>query len=362
MKILALIHSLDGGGAERVMAGLASRLAIRGHDVTLVTLDDGTRDRHDVGEAVHRQCLNVMRQSPNAIAAAWNLRRRVHAIAAAMTDIRPDVALSFCDATNIVAVMAARKAGVPIVISERSDPAMQRLGSAYEFLRRRTYPKANAIIAQTETSADFLRRIVGTKGSVEVIASAVDVPPITSRRDIAMANRRIVAVGRLEHEKGFDRLIDAMAIVSRDVDGWSLRIIGEGSLRASLQSQIESLNLSPSITLAGWVRPVWGELADATMFVLPSRYEGFPSALMEAMAVGVPSIAVDCPSGPRAIIDDGVNGRLVDNDVPGIASGLRRMIDDAETRERIGRAGRSITDRFGWDAMTDAYEAVLCSA
>lgn len=367
MKLIALIHSLDGGGAERVMAGLATRLADRGHDVTLVTLDDGSRDRHAVGEAVHRRCLDVMRNSPNAIAAAWNLRRRVHSIARVISEVQPEIVLSFCDATNIVGVMASGRAivsgrdGVPIVISERSDPAMQRLGRAWEFLRRRTYPRAGAIVAQTRATADFLHAIVGDNTEVIVIPSAVDVPAIMSDRTVAIANRRVVAVGRLEHEKGFDRLIEAFANVAADHRDWSLRIIGEGSLRGPLQNQIASAGLSDRVTLAGWVRPVWGELAAATMFVLPSRYEGFPSALMEAMAAGVPSIAVDCPSGPRAIVDDGVNAVLADDSVDGIASGICRMIDDDAARELMGNHGRSIVDRFGWDAMVDAYERVLTS-
>lgn len=362
MKLLALIHSLDGGGAERVMAGLATRLAARGHDVTLVTLDDGSRDRHSVGEAVHRRYLDVMRESPNAIAAAWNLRRRVHSIADAITEVRPDAVLSFCDATNIVGVMAARRTGVPIVISERSDPAMQRLGRAYEFLRRRTYPRASAIVAQSEGVANFLRRIVRDKTAVSVIPSAADVPPLMSDRTIAIANRRIIAVGRLEHEKGFDRLIEAFASISHDHPDWSLRIIGEGSRRESLQTQIAALGLSGRVTLAGWVRPVWAELAAGTMFVLPSRYEGFPSALMEAMATGVPSVAVDCPGGVRSIVDDGADSLLVDNSIEAIAAGIHRMIDNEGVRETMGQRGRLIVDRFGWDAMTDAYGRVLASS
>ncbi len=371
LKIACLIHSLDGGGAERVMAGLASRLAGRGHAVTLVTLNDGLHDRHAVDSGVKRMPLSVMGDSGSAVTALVNLRRRVIAIRKSMVDIGPDVVLSFCDRTNILGLMAIKgmppirlggnATDTPIVISERSDPSQQSLGPAYSWLRCRMYPRADRVIAQTDSSASFLRSALRLS-RVDVIASAVDLPLAFSDRDGASGNRRIVSVGRLEHEKGFDRLIEAMAIVSKVHPEWSLRIVGEGSQRQSLQTQIDRLNLGDRVSMPGWIQPASPELCEATVYVLPSRYEGFPSALMEAMAAGVPSVAVDCPSGPRAIIEDAQNGLLVSNDVAGIASGIQRMISDAAFRERIGEAGFDVVQRFGWDAMVDHYERVLRDA
>lgn len=360
MKIVCIIHSLDGGGAERVMAALASHLVLREHAVTLVTLDDGAVERHSVDDQVDRQRLDLMFESRGLAAKFFNTRNRVTAIRAAIRKHAPDVVLSFCDRTNILVLMAARTLDMPIVISERSDPSQQNLGTVWEYLRNHTYRNATSIIALTETSATHLRERFAT--TVKVIPSAVDLPPIQSDRESAIRNRRILGVGRLEHEKGFDRLIDAFATISASQPNWSLRILGEGSARASLEDQIRKLGLSQRATMPGWVRPVWDELAESTIFALPSRYEGFPSALLEAMACGVPSVAVDCPSGPRAVINDDQCGLLVPNDTTALSSGMVRLIDDAAFREQIGVVGKNVVDRFGWDIMVNAYEDALVAA
>ena len=342
------------------MASLASQLVARGHAVTLITLDDGAIERHQVDRRVVRQRLDLPTESRGLKAKLLNTRHRIHRLRTAILDETPDVVLSFCDRTNILALTAAKNLGFPVVVSERSDPSQQQLGTLWEYLRHRTYPRATAIIALTETSANSLRARFASP--VQVIPSAVDVPPLRSDREAAIGRRRIIGVGRLETEKGFDRLVDAFASFSGDLPDWSLRILGEGSRRGSLEQQIRDLGLSDRVTMPGWIRPVWEELAAATIFALPSRYEGFPSALLEAMAVGVPSVAVDCASGPRAVIDDLNTGLLVANEVVGLSDGIRRLIADDELRERIGAAGQKVVERFAWDKMVDAYESVLLNA
>lgn len=361
MKVACIIHSLCGGGAERVMAGLACRLAQRNHQLTLITLDDGQHDRYQINPEIERRCLNVMSEGGRVTTRIRNTRTRIQALTQAIEQASPDVALSFCDRTNILTLLAARKLTVPVVVSERSEPSQQNLGRFWEWMRGRTYSRADAIVALTEHSASYLRNRLGAK--VVVIPSAIETPPNISDRSVAQSNRRIVGVGRLEKEKGFDRLLEAFSdyIVRapEDHQDWNLRIIGEGSIRDRLESRIDELGLAQRVTLPGWIQPVWDELTQATLFVLPSRYEGFPSSLLEAMAAGVPSIAVDCPSGPGAVIDSGVNGLLVQNDVSSLSAGILRMIQAAEAREQLGVAGRQIIDRFDWDSMVSAYEQLL---
>ncbi len=362
MKLAAVIHSLQGGGAERVMAKLVSRLADRGHQVTLITLDDGNAGSasHQVDGSVNRVYLDVMRDSKTLFDRLINTKRRLTAIRSAVHDVDPDVVLSFCDQTNISVLAATKRLGIPIVIAERSDPSQQHLGRMWEWARRRTYCRAAKTIALTKTAAEYLRPLC--VHGVVVIPSATDVPPVTSDRGVAAFTQRIVAVGRLAREKGFDRLIDAFAKVTSPSDGWTLVIFGVGSQRAALTQQIERERLLDRVLLPGWVHPLWNELATATFFVLPSRYEGFPSALLEAMSVGVPALSVDCESGPRAIVNHNVDGLLVENSTAAIADGMITMIRDESLRERLGVAGREVTGRFGWDAMVDAYEHELLAA
>lgn len=360
MKIACIIHSLDGGGAERVMAGLASRLVERGHQVTLVTLDDGLNDRHPLHRQVERCPLGLMKPTRRWVEKLRMTRLRMQAVGAAVRSARCEVVLSFCDRTNILVLQSLGSSGLPVVVSERSDPVQQQLGWFWEQQRRRAYPHADRIVALTDASAEALQSL--SPHPVVTIPSAVELPPRQADRPQAIANQRIVGVGRLEFEKGFDRLIQAVARATDSDSPWRLRILGCGSQQETLRQLAANAGIGSRVELAGWIQPVWDELAQATMFVLPSRYEGFPSALLEAMALGVPSLAVDCESGPRVIIDHSSNGLLVDNSIAGLSSGIEQLIEQPDLREQLGAAGKEVVERFGWEAMVDRYEQVLREA
>ena len=357
VRVACIIHSLDGGGVERVMASLCSHLAGRGHEVTLITLDDGRRQRHPLDPAVKWNALDVMSNSHDWISKLSNNRIRVARLRRAIDEAGPEFVVSFCDRTNILTLTAARGLAIPVIACERSDPAQQDLGKIWEWLRGRTYRHASAIVALTSDSAEHLRSRFSVP--ITVIPSAVDAPPIHSDRRSAGGAQRIVAAGRLEYEKGFDRLLTAFSQLPASDREWSLQIFGEGSQRAALERQIKSLGLQRQVSMPGWIESIWEELAAATFFVLPSRYEGFPSALMEAMALGVPSLAVDCPSGPREIIRESNWGLLVANEIEALREGMQRMMHQSDYREQLGQAGRQVSEQFSWDSMVDRYEALM---
>lgn len=342
------------------MAGLVSRLSQRKHDVSLITLDDASSDRHRVDSGVRRIALNVMRNSLGFWQKLTDNKVRLKAISETVQKEKPDVTLSFCDRTNISTLLATRRSGIPVVVSERSDPVKHRLNFLWQLARKRSYPLASRIVALTDTAANYLQPM--NRQPVVVIPSAVDQPESISDRDSAAKLRCIVGVGRLEYEKGFDRLIHAFDQATEGYPNWHLRIVGEGSMRGELEQMIRNLGIKKRVTLPGWVNPIWPEIGEATVFALPSRYEGFPSALLEAMAAGVPSVSVDCESGPRAIIKHQKNGLLVRNSEDELAAGIRRLIVEPELRETIGQEGRKVSQDFSWEKMVDAYEAVLGDA
>jgi glycosyltransferase involved in cell wall biosynthesis len=341
-------------------------LSERGHEVTLVTLDDGKNDRHDVAASVTRICLDRMRPSRNPISGLLANLGRVVALRRTLSKSRPEVVLSFCDSTNVLTLASTIGWSVPVVVSERSDPAAQRLARPWQWLRQRLYRKAARVIVLTEAAA----RIVAPWCSTPpiVIASAVDSPPDPvheSDVDLVKAPTGgrppiVLGIGRLEIEKGFDQLLIAFATVAARHPDWRLVIYGEGSLRGELERLRDGLGLRDRVDLPGWVRPIWPAIRGGELFVLPSRYEGFPSALLEAMACGLASVAFACPSGPSAIIRDGVDGLLVPpGDTDALAIAIDKCIGDPVLRVELGRAAMGVTGRFGWAAMTDAYEKVL---
>jgi glycosyltransferase involved in cell wall biosynthesis len=356
LTIALVIHSLDGGGAERVIAGLASRLAARGHRVHLITYTDAASDRHEVDGAVERISLDLRGDASGLLGKVRQVKSRIRRLAQSLAKLDADVIVSFCDRNNIDVLMAAGRGETPVIACERSDPARQSLGWFWDSMRRHYYGHAAAVVALTENAARYLEPFCS---NVVVIPSAVDVPPLESDRRFAAIQYTVAGVGRLEHEKGFDRLLHAFALATKNHSQWRLIIYGEGSQRDALTEMGKGLGMQHRLSLPGWVRPLWKPLSEATVFCLPSRYEGFPSALLEAMALGVPSISVDCESGPRVIIRHGFNGLLVEPSVHGLTEGLSRWIDDEAERERVGREGKTVVNEFGWEPMVERFEALM---
>lgn len=353
-----MIHSLNGGGAERVMAGLCSRLQARGHEVTLITLDDALHDRHAVADAVVRVPLGIMIASRGLRSAIGNNIWRLRRIRSAIKQSNPNVVLSFCDVINALVLMATLGQSTAVVVSERSDPAQQKLSMPWSRLRPWLYRRAAAVVVLSPTVATFVAP--WCRDQPIVIPSATEEPPqINLHCDSPVNNCYLIGVGRLENEKGFDRLITAFAALATKHSQWRLRIYGEGSQRESLQQLASAHGVADRVELPGWISPIWPAFDNADLFALTSRYEGLPSALLEAMAAGVACVAVDCESGPRAIVQHDVDGWLVENDDAAIQTGLDRCMSDADLRTRLGQAGRQVTKRFGWQVMVDAYEKVL---
>jgi GalNAc-alpha-(1->4)-GalNAc-alpha-(1->3)-diNAcBac-PP-undecaprenol alpha-1,4-N-acetyl-D-galactosaminyltransferase len=169
-----------------------------------------------------------------------------------------------------------------------------------------------------------------------------------------------LAMGRLERQKGFDLLIAAFALVSAEFSDWGLAILGEGSLRLDLSSQIERLGLSHRIKLAGTTASPAATLQRGDLFVLSSRYEGFGLTLVEAMVCGLPVIAADCPSGPSEIVDSGRDGILVPSEnVPAMAKAMARLMSDDEERRRLGENARAVAQRFGIDTVMHSWEQTI---
>ena len=185
---------------------------------------------------------------------------------------------------------------------------------------------------------------------IYVIPNAVEAPPnaasIAARATTSSDPSRprwIVAMGRLARQKGFDLLIDAFSRIAGRHPQWSVKILGEGPARASLKKLIAEKGLAGRVVLAGWEPDPVFVLRQSDLFVLSSRFEGFPNALLEAMACGLPSISFDCPSGPAEIIRDTIDGLLVAGGGcrAALAKTMDRVLGDELLRQRLERRGRS---------------------
>ncbi len=355
-RVLLAVSSLSCGGAERVISELAHALAAT-HRVGVLTLAPEKLDHYTLPPAVERIALNLLWESHNLIHTVWSNLRRIQIIRSAVRRFAPHVVVSFIEQTNVRLLAALLGTRVPVIVSERIDPRQHEVGRLWHLARRLLYPSAARLVAQTERVAQWAVKLVDC-AHVRVIPNFVRSlpPPVTQGR----ATDLILAVGRLDFQKGHDLLIQAFANGKFAAEGMRLVILGEGPARPSLERLIDQLGLAGAVQLPGVVQDPERWMAKATLFVLASRYEGFPNALLEAMAMGCPVIATDCESGPREIVRPEIDGLLISPDNVGeLVLALRRLLGDAKLRHRLGAAAVEVRRRFARERILQQWRILI---
>ncbi len=351
MKVTLVIGSLSSGGTERVVVLLAGAFLKNGFRVSVVTLNGAESDFYRLPSDVHRQALGISTPAQTFFG-FLKLRR-------ALLSTKPEVIVSFIDRMNMLTLLAAAGSDIPIVVSERTDPKAHRIGWFWTKLRWRTYARARRIVVQTRGALDyFLPRFESTAC---VIPNPVVSPqPDQGPSDWLPAKPFLIAMGRFTEEKRFDFLMRAFAKVCLDYPEWRLVIIGDGPLKRKWEGLRDELGLSDRVLLPGRVKNPYPWLMQAELFVMSSLYEGFPNALCEAMACGLPVISTDCPSGPREIIRDNLDGALVPNqDVAAFSKAMVRLMSDREERQRLGARAVEVIDRFGLEKVAAMWGGLL---
>lgn len=360
MKLTLIIPALTAGGAERVMSILANYWSSKGWDITLLTLDDGSKPPFfKLNPNICHKPLNLQKDSANALTAVFNNLRRLIVLRKAIAGEQPDAVISFLDTTNVLTILASWRSGLKVIISERIDTGSQPISPIWNFLRKWAYPKASALVVLTERAKNNLE----VKGSLPcyVIPNPVLVSPTVGKKPTELPyGKRVVAMGRLTEQKGFDILLEAFARARTSFPDWSLFIIGEGPLRQSLEARSQQPDLQGSVTFTGRLDTPSSILEISQLFVLSSRYEGFPNALTEAMAMGLPVISTDCPTGPREIIQNGINGLLVPPQDPNaLATAMQRLMADPSERARLGHEAEQIIERYSLERIIGQWEVLL---
>lgn len=365
---MLVIYSLARGGAERVMAILANSWAAQGHEVTIVTLDRQDRDAYPLVPQVKRVALGMAASPRNTWQILRNNLSRAYALRATTKRLRPDVVVSFTANVNTLSVLALLGLRMPVIVSERTDPSQVKLGWWRSRLRRIFYPRAAAVVVQTrKVLEDMQRQFPGVR--LAIIPNPVPYmdpdaehssPLLNELIGIPTGAKIIAGMGRLDSEKGFDLLIDAFRRISSAYPGWHLAIFGKGPARPELETLIAAAGLSRRVHLPGEVMAARKYLQDAEIFVLSSRFEGFPNVMVEAMACGRAVVSFDCPSGPAEIIHNGHDGLLVSGeDVEGLATALRLLMDNPARRAELGRNARQAVGRFSVEVVMGQWNQLL---
>jgi len=263
-------------------------------------------------------------------------------------------------------VVIGTRPSINLAIARFAPPSLVRIGQDHMDLgsyapglpaaMARHYPRLDAAAVLTERTVEDYRRLLRGKTRVERIPNGVPDPGHRA----ALDSRIVVTAGRLTPQKGFDRLIETWAKVAPRHPGWELRIFGGGgNRRDQLEGMIDELGVRDSARLMGQTPRLAEELAAASIYVMSSRFEGFPMVLLEAMSVGLPAVSFDCPTGPRDIIGHGIDGYIVpDGDRDALAAAMGELMDDEPRRRSFGAAAAEKAREYSTASVAEQWEAL----
>ncbi|WP_198406105.1 glycosyltransferase family 4 protein [Parathermosynechococcus lividus] len=365
MNCLFFIHSMRAGGAERVTANLASHWVERGWEVTVVTLESREQDFYDLPLAVQRVDLNLAEESRDPLDAVINNLRRIAALRSVLRKIQPDVAIGMMSTAAVLLLLAAWRLSCVTIVSEHIYPPMIPLKPMWERLRRWAYPLAHRVVMLTIEGLDWLSEEIPKARGV-VIPNPIPFPlhssePLIEPDSVIEQGRRLLlAVGRLDKQKGFDHLLQVFSHLAPSNPDWDLVILGEGPLRTELEFLARQLGLQERASLPGRAGNICDWYQRADLYVMSSRFEGFPNSLGEAMAHGCPAVSFDCDTGPRDIIRHNVDGLLVPNgDVAALKDALEYLMRDEKLRKQFAAKAVDVRDRFSLEKISEMWAALL---
>lgn len=363
MKILfvsRLFHNVSGG-VERMAIVLMNELCVRGHAVELLSWDRSAAETYyslDNRVVWHRLDMGDAREK-----AGWRLRfHRQLAIRRLLTRSRPDVVIAFQHGPFLTVVVAVLGLGIPVIAAERNAP--QR----FKYLRAgrmrgvifQTFRLANRITVQLDEYIDgyphYLRgRIVSLPNPVR--------PAMGFAKPAGQqgAVKRLLSVGRLSYQKNQAVLIEAFAGLADLVRDWRLILVGVGEDESKLKRLVVEKGLVDRVVFTGAVKDVERFYLDSHLFCLSSRWEGFPNALAEAMAHGLPAVGFAGCAGVRHLIADGKTGCLAQGNgsVDALAEALLPLMNNDARRQSMGAVAAKAVDQFAPQAIFDRWEALF---
>lgn len=363
MKIVYCHCSLfNPGGMERVLLNKVRWLAAAGHEIIVVTTDQQDRPTfYDFPTEVRLIDLGINYSLDNfeplyKRIPSYLRKRRMHRhrLTELLMRERPDITISLypSESSFIPEIKDGSKKILELHFNRYFRLQYGRKGLTGLIDRYRSRKderiarKFDSFVVLTEEDKTYW----GNMPNISVIPNAALPMPLKSD----CTAKRVIAVGRLDYQKGFDRLINVWELVKKNSasEGWRLDIFGQGEWLDMLEEMIQSKGLSDSTKLNVPTDEIAKEYAGSSILAMTSHYEGFPMVMIEAMSAGLPVVTFDYKCGPRDIISDGIDGLIVpDGDLNAFADTLLQLMTDNERRRKIGRAATKVIDRYAEDTV-----------
>lgn len=342
-KIVFVIPNMTGGGTERVISLLSDRYIQMGYEVDIMQFA-GYEHAYVLNEGIND--FSIAPQSHGSLIVAikriWDMRKYFRK--------NPDCYIfAFCVNGTIFSVIATLLHKRHLLVAERSSP----LSCKEPHLRNWAYRHADAIAFQTADGISYFPKAIAKKAVIIPNAVAPDVP----ERYIGVREKKIVSVGRLSKEKNHSLLLNAFAIFYRKMPEYTLHLYGEGDCERDLRAQAKELQIEHAIVWHGFSSNAKQEIVNSAMFVLPSNYEGISNSMVEALGMGLPTIATDCPiGGARAYIRDGENGLIVPvGDKQAMADAMYRIASDEEFSKKLSENASKVKEQYSMESIARQF-------
>ena len=353
MKLLFIMETIRARGAERVAAILANQLAAMSHDVYLVCTGFVRGDEYPLNDSIHIDFI------PEATGTRPYLAYvRVRYIRKKLKEIEPDCILSLATARTLSFITAACiGSSIPLVFSERNDPVHDPKTKIERFLRLICFHACDRVVFQTEDAKNFFPSSIRKKGTIIPNPIKEELPPIWNQK----RKPYIVNFCKLVPQKNLFLLLRAFYKISSEFPETRLVLYGDGELKQSLEQEADKLCISSRVDIHPATLKVHELIKDCTMYVSSSDYEGQSNSMLEAMAIGLPCICTDCPSGgARAIINPGINGLLVPvGNTDKLADAMRYMLLYPEEARRMGINASKIRDKRSPELIAQEWNHLI---
>jgi len=353
MKILFVVDDFSGG-AGNVIQILANEFSRRTYEVAVLLLNHHT-DRNRLNKKVVVIKKNISSEtSRNRV--IW-LMQTIKEVKGIIIGLEPNVVISFIDNNNALVGLSLMFADIPLIVSERTNPIMNKTTGIWRLIKVPAYFRADAIIVQCSNFVDF-NRFFSRKTSV--IPNPILKPTLIKNHLSKGEKIKIISVGRLSKIKQFDLMIKAFANLHEQFPDMELHIYGEGKERNSLEKLIKDLSLENEVFLPGKTDEVYAVLRSSDLYLMTSKQEGFPNALSEAMAVGLPVVVFECHEGLQDIIDHGRNGFLVPpNNIDELIKYTRLLLNNKDLRLDFSENAKELSDKFSVVKVMTMWEDMV---
>lgn len=352
-NITFVVGGVSGGGAERVVCDLANFFVKKNNNVTIITTSDDDATYY-LDSSIKRICLITSSERKNYIYNAFIRWKRLKRY---IKEHPWHNYVGFLPITTIMLLLLRKYIKGKVVVSERSDP--QRYNFIIKKFLYRLSERANKVVFQTSAVKQVYEKH-NSKINGIVIPNAVLVEAHNSK-SVKERDKRIVSVGRLEAVKNQELLIRAFTDVVKDFPDYTLHFYGDGALREKLKKLTEELVISEKVAFHGFITDVKKDIINAAVFVLPSNHEGMPNSLMEAMAMGLPCIATDCPSGGvRSLIRDKENGLLIPvNDKVALIEAIKNILINDNLSNHIVNEAIKVGSDYSPDIIYNKWFKII---